>query len=306
MSTPRRSCSPSGTRGTARPSRCCPTDVDFRAQIESEWRVDGASGAISDERLSCSRARAVRRPGAAVDARRGSAATPCSGDAEHARDLYAAAAAAWHDAGHVRSRRVRPGARRRARRRVVPAQLRRRGGLGDARDRRRSLRPESEPHGAPTTSKRSAQLDRAARSRDGLDAAVAELLGPSQRDATTSCVEEWRGTWDEEQFVHFVAERDGEVVAHILLYKRPHDLRVPRDSIDLANASTFPEARGTGAGVALTEHVLALGARERVPDDGHGLANDESARVSLLAEARLPPDVPAAVPSAALTELDSR
>ena len=77
---------------------------------------------------------------------------------------------------------------------------------------------------------------------------------PARR--TRSCVEDWRGTWDEEQFVHFVAERDGEVVGHILLYKRPHDLRVPRDSIDLAAASTLPAARGSGAGRALTEHVL--------------------------------------------------
>jgi GNAT superfamily N-acetyltransferase len=56
--------------------------------------------------------------------------------------------------------------------------------------------------------------------------------------------------------VHFVAELDGRAVGHILLYKRPHDLRVPKDSIDLAAASTFPEARGSGAGLALTEHVL--------------------------------------------------
>jgi GNAT superfamily N-acetyltransferase len=31
---------------------------------------------------------------------------------------------------------------------------------------------------------------------------------------------------------------------------------VPRDSIDLAQASTEPEARGTGVGRALTAHVI--------------------------------------------------
>ena len=40
-------------------------------------------------------------------------------------------------------------------------------------------------------------------------------------------VEEWRDTWNE-QFTHFVAERDGAVVGHALMYKRPADLRVPR------------------------------------------------------------------------------
>jgi GNAT superfamily N-acetyltransferase len=56
--------------------------------------------------------------------------------------------------------------------------------------------------------------------------------------------------------VHFVAERDGRVVGHSLLYRRPADLRVPADSIDLANAATFPELRGTGVGRALTAHVI--------------------------------------------------
>ena len=56
---------------------------------------------------------------------------------------------------------------------------------------------------------------------------------------------------------HFVAERDGTIVGHILLYRRPPDLRVPEGSIDLADASTAPEERGTGVGLALTHHVLA-------------------------------------------------
>jgi hypothetical protein len=69
-------------------------------------------------------------------------------------------------------------------------------------------------------------------------------------------VDDWRGTWDEDQYVHFVAERDDRMIGQILLYKRSHDLRVPVDSIDLASASTFPAERGSGAGRALTEHVL--------------------------------------------------
>ena len=56
--------------------------------------------------------------------------------------------------------------------------------------------------------------------------------------------------------MHFVAERDGVVVGHSLLYKRPADLRVPADSIDLANAATFPEERGSGVGRALFAHVI--------------------------------------------------
>jgi len=118
-----------------------------------------------------------------------------------------------------------------------------------------------EPPAAPAVDIRAGSpedLDVAAR----LDMAMSTSMQPSPSFSTLGSstheqlVEEWSDTWDEEQFVHFVAERDGSVIAHILLYKRPHDLRVPKDSIDLAAASTFPEARGSGVGLALTEHVL--------------------------------------------------
>ena len=61
---------------------------------------------------------------------------------------------------------------------------------------------------------------------------------------------------DTEEYELFVAERDGRVVGQFLLYRRPPDLRVPENSIDLAQASTDPEARGTGVGLALTAHVI--------------------------------------------------
>jgi GNAT superfamily N-acetyltransferase len=70
--------------------------------------------------------------------------------------------------------------------------------------------------------------------------------------------QEWSDTWDDpETFPHFVAEREGRVVGHALLYRRPEgDLRVPHDNIDLAHAVTLADVRGTGVGLALTTHVL--------------------------------------------------
>lgn len=71
-------------------------------------------------------------------------------------------------------------------------------------------------------------------------------------------VDDWRTTWDDPTFTHFIAERGGQPVGHLLLYRRPMgDLRVPEKSIDLANAATLPELRGTGVGLALTAHALA-------------------------------------------------
>jgi GNAT superfamily N-acetyltransferase len=68
---------------------------------------------------------------------------------------------------------------------------------------------------------------------------------------------EWEGTWDDERFTHLVAERDGRVVGHALLYRRePGDLRIPANSIDLSLVVTLPEVRGTGAGSALVAHAL--------------------------------------------------
>ena len=66
---------------------------------------------------------------------------------------------------------------------------------------------------------------------------------------------EWRED-DDEDWELFVAERRGRIVGHFLLGRRAPDLRVPDDSIDLAQASTEPEARGTGVGRALTAHVI--------------------------------------------------
>jgi GNAT superfamily N-acetyltransferase len=58
---------------------------------------------------------------------------------------------------------------------------------------------------------------------------------------------------------HRVAERNGVVAGHALLYRRTRgDLRVPENSIDLALVVTRPDARGTGVGSALVAHALGL------------------------------------------------
>src|SRR5580765_5860853 len=77
-----------------------PDDVDFRAQIESEWVVDGASGVISDRGYLFARPLPYIEDLTWMVAGIGGHAL--AADPEHARDLYAAAAGAWHDAGHVR------------------------------------------------------------------------------------------------------------------------------------------------------------------------------------------------------------
>ncbi len=69
---------------------------------------------------------------------------------------------------------------------------------------------------------------------------------------------EWKDLWNEPEFpYHRLAELDGRVVGHILLYQRPSgDLRVPERNIDLAHAATLPDARGSGAMLALTAGAI--------------------------------------------------
>lgn len=67
---------------------------------------------------------------------------------------------------------------------------------------------------------------------------------------------DWERTLAAAGTAYFVAELDGGVVGHLLLEPEEPDLARPPGSIYLAVAAILPEARGRGAGVALTEHAL--------------------------------------------------
>jgi ribosomal protein S18 acetylase RimI-like enzyme len=91
---------------------------------------------------------------------------------------------------------------------------------------------------------------------------------------------DWQTTLESPGVAYFVAERDGRVVGHLLLEPEAPDLARPPGSIYLAVAATLPEARGTGAGVALTERALAWAKEagyETVQTDWR-VANLESSR----------------------------
>jgi GNAT superfamily N-acetyltransferase len=69
---------------------------------------------------------------------------------------------------------------------------------------------------------------------------------------------EWGDLWDDpELYTHFVGERAGRALGHLVLYRRPTgDLRVPEHNIDLSHAATLPAARRSGVSLALTGHAL--------------------------------------------------
>ena len=89
------------------------------------------------------------------------------------------------------------------------------------------------------------------------------LAAPPSYSGLTSTLEEHE---EESSDLHdgvgrywpFAAELDGRIVGMTVMYDRPTgDLRVPEQSVDLAFAGTREDVRGSGVGLALTNHVFS-------------------------------------------------
>ena len=117
------------SRGRAAASGATSTSA---REVEREWRQEGASGVFAGSAYLFAAPLHVR---GTTWMRVGIAGQAIEGDREPMRDLYAVAGQRWVDEGLTEARRLRPVARRRARRRLVQALVRCLGGAGDARDR---------------------------------------------------------------------------------------------------------------------------------------------------------------------------
>jgi GNAT superfamily N-acetyltransferase len=227
-----------------------PADVDFRAEVEKEWSADGASGVFSSSGYLIGHPRPT---GNATWLWSGVASHVLEGEAEHARDLYAAAAQRWVDEGHKEHAVFVPSHDAA----LIDAWFRLSFGASGILAMRATDGAEEYDGGVEIRPATPDDFGHAAR----LEIAMQEAMFPSPSFSgfQHESVEEVEREWREEDFSPyelFVAERDGDVVGHLLLYRRPHDLRVPRDAIDLGGASTYPEARGTGVGRALTAYGI--------------------------------------------------
>jgi predicted N-acetyltransferase YhbS len=230
-----------------------PVDVDFREQIERERDELPGVVAVSGHEVV----------GYLLGRRREDQVGPhvwsyVAGHAvvepEHTRDLYATAAGAWVDAGLTRHFVYVP-----ALPDLVDPWFRLSFGASAALAARETA-PEPRVdadvairESTPDDIRAAAKLERLM----GESMISSPSFSGSERGDEATLVEEWVDTWEKtETYRHFIAEREGRVVGHILLYRRPPDLRVPADSIDLAQASTEPTERGSGIGVGLTHHVI--------------------------------------------------
>jgi GNAT superfamily N-acetyltransferase len=241
-----------------------PDGRDYRAEIEREWQADGAAGvfAAEDGRPS---AYLIARPvplGGRTWMMSGVAGQAVEGDRELIRDVYGAAGGTWLASGHTHHAVYVPASDAA----LVDRWFRLCFGASGALALRETAPEPSFDAGVAIRPGTEADIEDAVR----LDVAMSDAMIPSPsfsevEQRPEEVLEEWRGTWDDERFVHFVAERDGRVAGHIVLYRRPPDLRVPDDSIDLAAASTLPELRGSGVGRALTAHVLRWAHEAGIP-----------------------------------------
>jgi GNAT superfamily N-acetyltransferase len=227
-----------------------PADVDFRAEIETAWSADGVSGVFSRAGYLIG---SPRKIGNGTWLWMGVASHALDGDPEHARDLYAAAAQRWVDAGHNEHAVFIPSHDSA----LIDAWFRLAFGASGVLAMRETAGEGPYDSGVEIRPGTPDDFGHSAR----LEIAMNEAMQPSPSFSgiPSQSPEEVEREWREDDFSPFelfVAEREGAVLGHILLYRRPHDLRVPREGIDLAGASTYPEARGTGVGRALTSHVI--------------------------------------------------
>ena len=230
-----------------------PEGVDFREQIARE--LDGGTGVAALEDGELAGYLVGRRSEDQVGPHVWSyIAGHAVRDPELARDLYGAAATAWVEEGLTRHFVYVP-----ALPELIDPWFRVSFGASAALAMRETEAVAPVNTSAVVRDGTADDIEAAAR----LERAMGESMLPApsfsyhETASEQEIVDEWQGTWeDTETYRHFVAERDGRVVGHILLYRRPADLRVPGDSIDLAQASTEPCLRGSGVGLALTTHVL--------------------------------------------------
>jgi len=227
-----------------------PELIDPLAAVEQEWRAEGASGVFSAEGYLIA---APMTFAGITWMRVGIAGQAIEGDAEAMRDLYAAAAQRWVEEGHTKHAVFVPSFDTE----LVDAWFRLSFGASAVLAMRETAPEEPFETGVKIRRGTPDDFDEAARLE--LEMSKAMRPSPSFSDVPPQTHEEVAAEWQEDGYSDehelFVAERNG-IVGHILLYRRPPDLRVPENSIDLAQASTEPAARGTGVGRALTAHVI--------------------------------------------------
>ena len=238
-----------------------PEVSDFRVQLERDLEHELASGVVAlrgDELVAYLIGRV--EDDALLGDRRGivdfAGCAAANGEAEAVRDLYAALAARWVAAGATRHLALVPASDEA----LTDPWLRLAFGVQYVWAVRETTAMKPVGAGVEIRVGRSddlelvARLDRSLYEHQAGPPSFSGLAIPSDEELRA----EWSDLWDDpELYTHFVAERAGRPLGHLVLYRRPTgDLRVPEDNIDLSHAATLPAARRSGVSLALTGHAL--------------------------------------------------
>jgi GNAT superfamily N-acetyltransferase len=238
-----------------------PEVSDFRAQLERDLDHELASGVVAlsgDDLVGYVIGRVEDDP--LLGDRRGmvdfAGCAAAKGQGETIRDLYAALAARWVAAGATRHLALIPSSDEA----LIDPWLRLAFGVQFVWAVRETaaMKPveaavEIRP-GTPDDLELVAKLDRSLHEHQAGPPSFSGLAIGSDEEFRA----DWSDLWDDpELYTHFVAERAGMPVGHVVLYSRPTgDLRVPDDNIDLSHAATLPAARRSGVSLALMGHAL--------------------------------------------------
>jgi GNAT superfamily N-acetyltransferase len=178
---------------------------------------------------------------------------------EPIRDLYAAAAPAWIDAGARLHLAMVP-----ALAEMMDSWYR----LGFAQMLQHGIRqsggePAQPPSGVTIREGGKDDLERVAETQGRLiweqQALAATFTGLTAPSAET-LLADWQETFIDPSDTLFLAERDGEMVGHTLLYRPEPALGIPSDAVRLATTAVVPHERGRGIGLALSRHAISWAA----------------------------------------------
>src|SRR5919206_641629 len=181
-----------------------PDGLDFRAEVEQEWRQDGASGVFAGDAYLI--AAPQRLPGTSW-MRVGVAGQAIAGDRERMRDLYAAAAQRWVDDGHTKHAAFVPSHDAE----LVDAWFRLQFGASAVLALRAT--EGEEPYDGGVEIRRGTADDFGVTARLELAMGEAMVPSPSFSDVPLQTPEEveaeWREDTDSDAYELFVAERGG-------------------------------------------------------------------------------------------------
>ncbi len=239
------------------------------AEVAAAWSTGGASGAVAtapDGRLlgyllGAPKTSAVW--GANVWVEAAGLALDAAADAELARDLYATAATGWVEAGRLAHYVLLPSYDTA----MVDAWFRLAFGLQHVQAIRAPAPVAPPAHGLVVRRATRADIPVLAR----LDQLLSEhqsrspVFSAAPPDTIDERLADWEESFDDPDYVTFVAERAGAVVASAvgcgLEKSSAHTgLARPEDAAFLGFAAVLPAERGTGAGRAVGDAVIAWAA----------------------------------------------